>query len=121
MRALRRLPFVFLAAAALIVGLPKKEAQACADPLSGALCLAVWGAAVVVSGTVALIVEGVEAMTDDDGGASAGRPGPAPASAVDAASIETAADRAYAARPACDEVGGYEAYLQQTGKLCRLY
>jgi hypothetical protein len=43
-----------------------------------------------------------------------------PAATIVDPNTEAAAPRRYAARPRCETVGGYEAYLKRTGLLCRL-
>lgn len=86
------------------------------------------GAALMYAGTVAVIgvtalaVRGMQALAQDGPAAAPAAPpaagSPPPRAAPDGAE---AARREFLARPTCDSVGGYEAYLKSTGRFCRLH
>ncbi len=117
MKAIRRIPFVLLVAAALTVALPQKQSNA-SYGMGG-------GEAVVILVLVAvfLIVKGIEAAAEANAKNSSGSgiSKPTGSGATGKSAANKAAQHAYRARPLCNDVGGYEAYLKRTDKLCRLY
>ena len=116
MKAIRRIPSVLLVATALTVALPQKQSNAFEMLGSGAgLFLLVKAVNLIAKG----IAASAEANAKNSSGAGISKSTGSGATGKSAAN--KAAQHAYRARPLCNEVGGYEAYLKRTDKLCRLY